>query len=67
MVTDPLSWAFSTHRDACGLALDPVRKRVPDVHRFHRYVSADPTVAVDGTLLPATPARGWGAAGQNWK
>ena len=25
LVRDPLGWAFSTHRDAVGLAIDPVR------------------------------------------
>lgn len=36
LVTDPLAWPFSTHRDAVGLALAPVRDRIRDPHRFHR-------------------------------
>lgn len=52
LVEDPLAWPLSTHRDATGLAVDPVvppRRRAAD---FHAYVSADPSVAVDGTELP---------------
>jgi len=52
LVTDPLAWAWSTHRDAVGLALPPWRRRVPDPLAFHRYVSGDPTVHVRGTELP---------------
>ncbi len=51
----PLGWAFSTHRDAVGLAAFPVRKPARDVHEYHRYVSSDPSVAVQGTLLPTAP------------
>lgn len=53
MVDDPLAWPFSSHRDAVGLAVPPVRRRASDPHEHHRRVSADPAVAVDGTLLPA--------------
>jgi putative transposase len=52
LVTDPLSWPFSTHRDAVGLAARPLRRVHPDPARFHRYVSSDPTVGVAGTDLP---------------
>ncbi len=52
LVDDPLGWAWSTHRDACGLALPPMRTRVPDPVAFHGWVSADPTVHVSGTSLP---------------
>jgi hypothetical protein len=52
LVTDPLVWPFSTHRDACGLAVPGVVPREHDVERFHRYVSSDPRVAVNGTPLP---------------
>lgn len=51
--TDPLAWPWSTHRDALGLTAWPVRASERDPHGFHRYVSADPTVCVDGTDLPA--------------
>jgi putative transposase len=52
LVTDPLAWPWSTHRDRVGLAVPQFRPTVPDPHAFHHYVSADPTVAVQGTLLP---------------
>jgi hypothetical protein len=52
LVNDPLAWPFSTHRDACGLALPPVVERHRDVVFFHRYVSSDPRVDVRGTPLP---------------
>jgi len=53
LVGDPLSWPWSTHRDACGLALTPAVARRGDPYAFHAYVSGDPSVSVDGTLLPA--------------
>ncbi len=53
LVADPLGWAWSTHRDQVGLAVPPVCPPRHDPHRFHAYVSADPTVAVSGTMLPA--------------
>ncbi len=52
LVTCPLGWPFSTHRDAVGLAIRPVRPAVADVVRHHAYVSGDPKVAVGGTELP---------------
>ena len=52
LVQDPLAWPFSTHRDAVGLAAVPARAAVADPHDLHHYVSADPHVSVDGTLLP---------------
>lgn len=36
LVTDPLAWPWSTHRDACGLAAPPVRPPVTDPVRHHR-------------------------------
>lgn len=62
LVADPLAWPWSTHRDAVGYALRPAvpPRREPD--RFHRYVSGDPTVAPEGTALPAVrhePATWW--------
>ncbi len=53
LVGDPLTWPFSTHRDACGLAVPRVVPRVNDPDRFHRHVSSDPDCRVDGTDLPA--------------
>ena len=52
IVGDPLAWPFSTHRDACALAIPAAVPRAPDVLWFHRYVSSDPSVHVDGTELP---------------
>lgn len=52
LVADPLAWPWSTHRDRVGLALDPVVERAAQPHRFHRYVSGDPTVDPEGTELP---------------
>ena len=63
LVDDPLSWPWSTHRDAIGAVADPwvtperlARALGRALHRFegwlHQYVSADPTVAVAGTPCP---------------
>ncbi len=52
LVDDPLAWAWSTHRDRVGLTVRPVVRVDPDRVRFHRYVSSDPTVRVEGTDLP---------------
>jgi len=52
LVDDPLAWPWSTHRDRVGLAWPGVVRRSPDPHGFHRYVSSDPTVHVQGTELP---------------
>lgn len=57
LVEDPLAWAFSTHRDAVGLSLSPVRRADTDPAGLHRYVSSDPTVGVDGSDLPFGRAR----------
>jgi hypothetical protein len=56
-VSDPLCWPASTHYDATGLALWPARRAEPDADSFHSYVSADPTVHVQGTLLPTRGLR----------
>jgi hypothetical protein len=56
LVTDPLAWPFSTHRDMLGLAWPAARLPVADAEAFHRWVSADPTVSVSGTSLPRPPA-----------
>ena len=70
LVQDPLAWPWSTHRDAIGavakpwvtaegLALELRRPRDGFESWLHRYVSADPSVAVAGTPPPAVaPASG---------
>jgi hypothetical protein len=57
LVGDPLTWPFSTHRDACGLAVPRVVPKVNDPERFHRHVSSDPDCRVDGTELPTRLGR----------
>ncbi|MCB9683542.1 MAG: hypothetical protein H6735_00715 [Alphaproteobacteria bacterium] len=52
LVSDPLAWPLSTHRDALGLALPAAIRAHADPEDFHRYVSSDPSVNVDGTELP---------------
>ncbi len=52
LIDDPLAWPWSTHRDRVGLAWPCAVPTRTDPAAFHRYVSADPSVAVDGTLLP---------------
>lgn len=54
LVHDPLAWPLSSHRDAVGLAANPVVARHQRPDWFHHYVSADTTVAPDGTALPET-------------
>lgn len=53
LVKDPLEWAFSTHRDATGLAWPRARRCTTDPHDFHAYVTRDPSVSPLGTDLPA--------------
>ncbi|TVQ94672.1 MAG: hypothetical protein EA397_01250 [Deltaproteobacteria bacterium] len=52
LVDDPLAWPLSTHRDLVGLTLRPVTPVRRDPAGFHRYVSSDPKVRVEGTMLP---------------
>jgi len=52
LVADPLAWPFSSHRDAVGLAIPGALPTEHDLYRHHAYVSADPSVRVDGTDLP---------------
>jgi hypothetical protein len=63
LVSDPLAWPWSTHRDVVGAIIDPWvdathlaaalgRKQHNFRERFHRYVSSDHWVHVDGTPLP---------------
>ncbi len=64
LVRDPLIWLWTTHRDVVGAVVDPwVRgSRLADAlgerrrgfaARHHRYVSGDPSAAVDGTEFPS--------------
>lgn len=52
LVKDPLAWPLSTHRDFVGLAIPATRIQVRNPERFHEWVSADPSVKLDGTALP---------------
>ena len=63
LVADPLAWEWSTHRDAVGAIVDPwvsaeriaeeTGQRPADpIAWLHRYVSSDPSVAVQGTAVP---------------
>lgn len=54
---DPLSWSWTTHRDVLGLAVPRVRSLVADPYAHHAYVSADPSVHVEGSDLPSGPGR----------
>lgn len=53
LVADPLAWPFDTHRDAVGLAIPEVVDPARDPADHHAYMSADPSVRVEGTALPA--------------
>ncbi|MDP2312694.1 MAG: hypothetical protein Q8P41_07300 [Pseudomonadota bacterium] len=55
LVADPLAWPWSTHRDSTGLAAPPVVAPAGDPAGFHRFVSTDPSLAIEGTLLPTGP------------
>ena len=57
MTRDPLAWPFSTHRDALGLAWPAIVRPVPRPEDFHRWISSDPDVRVDGSALPAQALR----------
>lgn len=59
LVSDPLAWPFSTHRDRVGLAVPLACPPDPDPCRFHTWVSSDATVHPGGTRLP-DPVRGEG-------
>jgi REP element-mobilizing transposase RayT len=56
---DPLAWAWSTHRDRCGLAAPAAQRAHPRPEEWHRYASGDPTVAPAGTALPARGHGPW--------
>ena len=57
MVADPLEWVWSTHRDLVGASIDPwvPAERLAwlgSPRELHAYISADPSVAVEGTPFP---------------
>lgn len=52
LVSDPLAWPFSTHRDRVGFAAKPVVAQDRNPGGFHRFVSADDACDTAGTLLP---------------
>jgi hypothetical protein len=68
LVSDPLCWMFSTHRDIVGAVVDPWVDREAvalalGVHprdlapRLHKYVSSDPWCSPNGTPLPRPASR----------
>ncbi len=61
LITDPLAWSWSTHRDATGFAATPWL-RVADCERFHAYVAGDPTVENGGSSLPRVQGGTWDLA-----
>jgi hypothetical protein len=63
LAPEPLAWTWSTHRDVVGCSADPwvtAERLHPALGwtrrdfraRFHKYVSADPHVCIEGTPLP---------------
>jgi len=69
LVVDPLEWLWTTHRDVVGAVADPwvTAARVAEAlgrppggfaRQHHAYVSADPSVRVDGTRLPRSVVPG---------
>ena len=63
LVSDPLEWLWTTHRDVVGAIVDPWvtaprlaaalgRPRAGFLQEHHAYVSGDPSVCVAGTPLP---------------
>ena len=64
LVRDPLEWRWSTHRDVMGAIVDPwvtmdrlARWTSWSPDELHAYISADPSVAVDGTHMPTEAPR----------
>ena len=57
LCSDPLEWLWSTHREIFGAVAEPwvdlrVCGRIGGPAALHAYVSADPSVSVDGTPPP---------------
>ena len=64
LTDDPLAWSWSTHRDVLGVVLDPwvPAERLAwlgSPAELHAYVSADPSVSVQGTPPPRFEGDGW--------
>lgn len=61
LCNDPLAWPWSTHRDRLGLVADSPLRSSADPIALHRYVSADPSCAVQGTdwLSPSPTPSIW--------
>jgi len=68
LAADPLEWRFSTHRDVMGAIIDPWvtaaalaaalgEDPAGFARRWHRYVSSDPCVDVQGTAMPVAEPR----------
>jgi putative transposase len=66
LASDPLEWEWSTHRDYVGAVQSPWAdlslaseawglRGARFVQRFHGYISADPSVRVEGTPAPYAP------------
>jgi REP element-mobilizing transposase RayT len=58
LAADPLAWAFSTHRDACGLAVPPIVGRVHDPDAFQADLASDRFVVSNDPRLPAPQLSG---------
>lgn len=54
LTTDPLTWAWASHRDLLGLARTPLIERVRDDEYHHSWVSSDYSTDTGGTALPRT-------------
>lgn len=52
LASDPLAWPLSTHRDHVGLGSHVFSAPKEGASAFHRHISADPSVNVNGTELP---------------
>jgi REP element-mobilizing transposase RayT len=58
LVKDPLAWEWSTYREIAGATAHPWPAPPPEgFPAFHRYVSGDPSVRVDGTPPPVSLTR----------
>lgn len=57
LVTCPLGWTWSTHRDRCGLSWPRVGKAHARPGEWHAYVATDHETAPHGTPFPARAER----------
>ncbi|MCM0606204.1 MAG: hypothetical protein KA715_08950 [Xanthomonadaceae bacterium] len=74
LTRDPLAWKWSTHRDWLGYSDSPLLSlsSCPSLKswrrdQFHYYVNADPTVDVQGTLLPQADLTPFGLSEEGLK